>query len=111
MAAPPASAKAARCTAPRAAAAPRVVASALAGDIRRDLSKEPLGKDKTGADVFLHELWPSADEVNEAIRSSLKVEMFTREYERIFDGDENWQRMSAPTGPSYEGDPTPTSVR
>src|SRR5205807_8794180 len=72
------------------ASPPLVVAYALAGDIRRDLSKEPLGKDKAGKDVFLHELWPSADEVNEAIRSSLKVEMFTREYERIFDGDENW---------------------
>jgi len=93
------------------ASPPLVVAYALAGDIRRDLSKEPLGKDKTGADVFLHELWPSADEVNEAIRNSLKVEMFTREYERIFDGDENWQRLSAPTGPIYEWDPASTYVQ
>jgi aconitate hydratase len=93
------------------ASPPLVVAYALAGDIRHDLSKEPLGKDKAGADVFLHELWPSADEVNEAIRSSLKVEMFTREYERIFDGDENWQRMSAPTGPIYEWDPASTYVQ
>ena len=93
------------------ASPPLVVAFALAGDIRRDLSKEPLGKDKAGHDVFLRELWPSADEVNEAIRTSLKVEMFTREYERIFDGDENWQRMSAPTGPIYEWDPKSTYVR
>src|SRR6266566_638669 len=93
------------------ASPPLVVAYALAGDIRRDLSKEPLGKDKSGNDVFLHELWPSADEVNEAIRASLKVEMFTREYERIFDGDENWQRMSAPTGPIYDWDPKSTYVR
>jgi aconitate hydratase len=93
------------------ASPPLVVAYALAGDIRRDLSKEPLGKDKAGADVFLHELWPSADEVNGAIRNSLKVEMFTREYERIFDGDENWQRMSAPTGPNYDWDPKSTYVR
>src|SRR3982074_615319 len=90
------------------ASPPLVVAYALAGDIRRDLSKEPLGKDKAGADVFLPEFSPSAREANEAIRSSLKVEMFTREYERIFDGDENWQRMSAPTGPTYRGDPTST---
>jgi aconitate hydratase len=93
------------------ASPPLVVAFALAGDIRRDLSKEPLGKDRAGKDVFLRELWPSADEVNEAIRTSLKVEMFTREYERIFDGDENWQRMSAPTGPIYEWDPKSTYVR
>ena len=93
------------------ASPPLVVAYALAGDIRRDLSKEPLGKDKTGKEVFLHELWPSADEVNEAIRSSLKVEMFTREYAKIFDGDENWQRLSAPTGPIYEWDPASTYVQ
>ena len=93
------------------ASPPLVVAYALAGDIRRNLATDPLGTDTNGKDVFLRELWPSAEEVNEAIRSSLKVEMFTREYARIFDGDENWQRMSAPTGPSYEWDPKSTYVR
>ena len=93
------------------ASPPLVVAYALAGDIRRDLSKEPVGSDKNGKDVYLRELWPSAAEVNEAIRTSLKVDMFTREYARIFDGDENWQRMSAPTGPIYEWDPKSTYVR
>jgi len=93
------------------ASPPLVVAYALAGDIRRDLSKEPVGSDRQGKDVYLRELWPSAEEVNEAIRTSLKVEMFTREYARIFDGDENWQRMSAPTGPIYEWDPKSTYVR
>src|SRR5207245_4829241 len=83
------------------ASPPLVVAYALAGDIRRNLATDALGTAKQGADVYLHELWPSADEVNEAIRTSLKVEMFTREYARIFDGDENWQRLSAPTGPIY----------
>src|SRR5207244_8084360 len=93
------------------ASPPLVVAYALAGDIRRDLSREPVGTDRDGKPVRLHELWPSAEEVNEAIRSSLKVEMFTREYERIFDGDENWQRLSAPTGPIYEWDPASTYVQ
>ncbi|TMF11501.1 MAG: aconitate hydratase AcnA [Chloroflexi bacterium] len=93
------------------ASPPLVVAYALAGDIRRNLATDALGTDRDGKDVFLRELWPSAEEVNEAIRGSLKVEMFTREYERIFDGDENWQRMSAPTGPIYEWDPKSTYVR
>jgi aconitate hydratase A / 2-methylisocitrate dehydratase len=70
-----------------------------------------VGTDTNGKAVFLRELWPSAEEVNEAIRTSLKVEMFTREYERIFEGDENWQRMSAPTGPIYDWDPKSTYVR
>ena len=93
------------------ASPPLVVAYALAGDIRRNVATDALGTDRDGKDVFLRELWPSAEEVNEAIRGSLKVEMFTREYERIFDGDENWQRMSAPTGPIYEWDPKSTYVR
>src|SRR5438128_388246 len=93
------------------ASPPLVVAYALAGDIRRHLATDPLGTDRDGKEVFLRELWPSAAEVNEAIRTSLKVEMFTREYERIFDGDENWQRMSAPTGPIYEWDPASTYVQ
>ena len=93
------------------ASPPLVVAYALAGDIRRNLATDPVGTDKNGKDVFLRELWPSAEEVNEAIRSSLKVDMFTREYERIFQGDDNWQRMSAPTGPIYEWDPKSTYVR
>ena len=93
------------------ASPPLVVAYALAGDIRRDLSSEPLGKDKSGKEVFLAELWPSTEEVNEAIRQSLKVEMYKREYERIFDGDENWQRMDAPTGPLYRWDARSTYVK
>ena len=93
------------------ASPPLVVAYALAGDIRRNLATDPIGQDKQGKDVYLHELWPSAEQVNEAIRSSLKVEMFKREYARIFEGDENWQRMSAPTGPSYEWDSNSTYVQ
>jgi aconitate hydratase len=93
------------------ASPPLVVAYALAGDIRRNLATDPLGTDKNGKGVFLRDLWPSPEDVNEAIRTSLKVEMFTREYERIFDGDENWKRMSAPTGPSYDWDPKSTYVR
>ena len=93
------------------ASPPLVVAYALAGDIRRDLSTAPIGKDRAGKDVFLGELWPSAEEVNEAIRGSLKVEMYKREYERIFDGDENWQRMGAPTGPLYKWDEASTYVQ
>jgi len=93
------------------ASPPLVVAFALAGDIRRDLSTEPIGKDRQGKDVFLRDLWPSAEEVNAAIRASLKVEMYKREYEHIFEGDENWQRMAAPTGPLYAWDGASTYVQ
>ena len=93
------------------ASPPLVVAYALAGDIRRNLASDPIGRDKEGKEVFLEELWPSADEVNQAIRSSLKVEMYRREYERIFEGDEHWQKMSAPSGPSYRWEKKSTYVQ
>ena len=93
------------------ASPPLVVAYALAGDVRRDLSKDPVGQDRDGRDVFLAELWPSPEEVGAAIRGSLRVEMFEREYARIFDGDEHWQKMAAPTGPSYRWDAGSTYVQ
>jgi len=83
------------------ASPPLVVAFALAGTVRRDLTTEPLGLDRYGIPVYLHELWPSSEEVAAVIQSSLKSEFFHREYERIFAGDEHWQEMASPTGPTY----------
>ena len=93
------------------ASPPLVVAYALAGDLRRDLSREPLGTDREGKPVHLSELWPSVDEVDAAVRGSLQVDMFAHEYEHIFDGDEHWKRMAAPEGPTYEWDAESTYVR
>ena len=93
------------------ASPPLVVAYALAGDLRRDLSRDPLGTDREGKPVHLSELWPSVDEVDAAVRGSLQVDMFAHEYEHIFDGDEHWKRMAAPEGPTYEWDAESTYVR
>ncbi|MHB8313443.1 MAG: aconitate hydratase AcnA, partial [Candidatus Dormibacteria bacterium] len=83
------------------ASPPLVVAFALAGTVRRDLTQEPLGLDGSGAPVYLHELWPSSEEVAAVIRTSVRSEFFHHEYERIFAGDEHWQEMASPTGPAY----------
>jgi aconitate hydratase len=93
------------------ASPPLVVAFALAGTVRRDLTREPLGRDREGQPVYLSELWPSATEVAEVISSSVKPEFFTREYERIFGGDEHWQEMDAPTGPAYRWESASTYIR
>src|SRR5207237_3211482 len=93
------------------ASPPLVVAYALAGDLRRDLSRDPLRTDRQGKPVHLSELWPSVDEVDAAVRGSLQVDMFAHEYEHIFDGDEHWKRMAAPEGPTYEWDAESTYVR
>jgi aconitate hydratase len=93
------------------ASPPLVVAYALAGTVRTDLTTDPLGRDGEGKPVYLRDLWPSAEEVATVIRESVRVEMFEREYHGIFDGDERWQRMPAPSGETFAWDPGSTYVR
>jgi len=93
------------------ASPPLVVAYGLAGSIRRDLTDDELGHDKDGKPVFLKDLWPSAEEVEKTVRDCVETEFFDREYSTIFDGDENWKRMQAPTGPAYAWDAKSTYVR
>jgi aconitate hydratase len=93
------------------ASPPMVVAFALAGSVRRDLTREPLGLDQDGKPVYLSELWPSASEIDQVIASAVKPEFFAREYERIFGGDEHWAEMESPTGPSYQWERSSTYIR
>jgi aconitate hydratase len=94
------------------ASPPLVVAYALAGTIRRDLTEDVLGHDaRTGRPVYLRDLWPGQEEVAEVVRECVRQDMFQREYARIYDGDEHWQRMEAPTGAIYDWDPSSTYVQ
>ena len=92
------------------ASPPLVVAYALAGRMDIDLATEPLG---IGADgpVFLRDIWPSSKEVQETILSSVKSEMFTKEYANVFDGDERWRALPMPTGDLYAWDEKSTYVK
>jgi aconitate hydratase len=91
---------------------PLVVAYALAGTVRLDLTEDPLGHHaETGRPVFLRDIWPSAEEVSQVVGECVRQDMFRREYERIYDGDEYWQRMAAPTGQIYDWDPESTYVQ
>ena len=93
------------------ASPPLVVAFALAGRLDIDLGSEPLGRDSSGTDVFLRDLWPSTEEVSATVRQALARELFTTEYSRIFDGDRHWQELPAPTGGLFEWDPDSSYVR
>ncbi|MGH7609208.1 MAG: aconitate hydratase AcnA [Candidatus Dormibacteria bacterium] len=93
------------------ASPPLVVAFALAGTVRCDLTREPLGRDGDGQPVYLQELWPSAAEVAEVVRNSIRAEFFHAEYRRIFAGDKHWAEMDSPTGPLYQWDPDSTYIR
>jgi aconitate hydratase len=92
------------------ASPPLVVAYALAGTMDIDLVNDPLGTDTDGNEVRLADLWPSAEEVTEAIRTSLTSEMFRDRYSSIFDGEARWQTMATATGNTFEWDPDSTYV-
>ena len=83
------------------ASPPLVVAYALAGNVRLDLSKDPLGTDKDGNPVYLKDLWPSQQEIAEAVEK-VKTDMFRKEYAEVFDGDATWQSIKVPESKVYE---------
>ena len=93
------------------ASPPLVVAFALAGTVRRDLTSEPLGLDREGRPVFLSELWPTAEEVARVVADAVRPEFFHDEYERIFQGDERWRALDSPTGPVFRWDQDSTYIR
>src|SRR5205809_5750873 len=93
------------------ASPPLVVAYALAGTVRIDLQDQPLGNDKSGKPVFLKDLWPTPEEVNEVMVRSIPKNMYSEEYGKIFDGDRFWKTMPSPTGLSYQWDPNSTYVQ
>ncbi|WP_456415450.1 aconitate hydratase AcnA, partial [Thiolapillus sp.] len=88
-----------------------VVAFALAGRVDIDLNNEPLGHDPNGRPVFLRDIWPSQEEIQKTIRKTLDPEMFTREYAGVFEGDERWQALPAPSGKLYAWDPDSTYIQ
>jgi aconitate hydratase len=81
------------------ASPPLVVAYAIAGTVDIDLSQDPLGYDPNGEAVYLHDVWPTQDEVRTAIRRSIKPELYQEEYGNVFDGNEEFNKI-----PSSEGD-------
>jgi len=93
------------------ASPPLVVAYALAGRMDVDLLEEPLGQDDEGNDVYLHDIWPSSQEINTVIAASVQNEMFTRTYADVFTGDETWRSLPVPEGELFEWDPSSTYVR
>jgi aconitate hydratase len=93
------------------ASPPLVVAYALAGSMDVDLFNDPLGQDQDGNDVFLKDIWPSPQDVQEVIDSSISSEMFTKDYEDVFAGDERWKNLETPDGDTFEWDEDSTYVR
>jgi aconitate hydratase len=88
-----------------------VVAFALAGRADIDLTEEPIGFGTGGQPVYLRDIWPSPQEIRDAMNASLKPELFTEKYGSVFDGDEAWRALSIPTGSRFDWNPESTYVR
>ncbi|CAN5792118.1 aconitate hydratase [soil metagenome] len=93
------------------ASPPLVVAYALAGSMDVDLYDEPLGQDTDGNDVFLADIWPSAQDVEEVVGDAIAAEMFTTDYADVFAGDEMWRSLPTPEGATFEWAEESTYVR
>src|SRR5690606_13572053 len=88
-----------------------VVAYALAGTVDIDLMNEPLGVGRDGKPVYLRDIWPSQEEVQQTIAAALKPESFVQEYAKVFAGDEQWQNLPAPAGDLFEWDENSTYIQ
>jgi len=86
------------------ASPPLVVAYALAGWITKDLTTEPLGDDRFGKPVYLKDIWPTEQEIQETMQRAVNAEMFKRSYSDVFKGDERWQKLPVPEGNRYSWD-------
>ncbi len=90
---------------------PLVVAYALAGRIDHDFDRDPIGKGAEGKPVYLKDIWPSQQEVQSALESSIDSEMFRKQYSTVSDGDKSWQSLKFPTGNTYGWESDSTYIR
>ena len=93
------------------ASPPLVVAYALAGTMDVDLQQQPLGHDSDGNPVYLADIWPGPQEIQEMITRNIDAGMFESNYGKVFGGDENWNSLEIPEGELYDWDPQSTYVK
>ena len=93
------------------ASPPLVVAYAIAGSMKIDITKDSLGKDKNGNDVYLKDIWPSNQEISQTMKSSITPAMFASRYSNVFEGPEEWQKIATSKGETYSWDKESTYIK
>jgi len=93
------------------ASPPLVVAYALAGRVDLDLATEAIGQGTGGKDVFLKDIWPTTQEVQDAVKKSVRKEMFAKQYGEVFKGDAMWAAIKVPAGDRYAWDDASTYIK
>ncbi|MFS7877084.1 MULTISPECIES: aconitate hydratase AcnA [Streptomyces] len=93
------------------ASPPLVVAYAIAGSMKVNITTDALGTDQEGKPVYLADIWPTEAEVNDVVANAIGEDMFNKSYQDVFAGDAQWQALPIPTGNTFEWDPQSTYVR
>ncbi|WP_218672385.1 aconitate hydratase [Corynebacterium pacaense] len=88
-----------------------VIAYAIAGTMDFDFETQPLGQDVDGNDVFLKDIWPTTEEIEETIQQAISRELYEADYADVFKGDKQWQELDVPTGKTFEWDENSTYIR
>ncbi len=93
------------------ASPPLVVAYALAGSMKIDITKDAIGKDKDGKPVYLKDIWPTNREIKDTLKKAVTQEMFKKRYGNVFEGPKEWQEVKVSGGMTYKWDPGSTYVQ
>ncbi|WP_300392425.1 aconitate hydratase AcnA [uncultured Psychrobacter sp.] len=93
------------------ASPPLVVAYALAGTVDIDLTSHPLGQDQDGNDIYLKDIWPTSEEINELIANNIDADMFRKNYGEVFDGSKAWNAISSADSQLYPWDEGSTYIK
>ena len=99
------------CKANYLASPPLVVAYALAGSMKIDIAKDPIGNGKNGKPVYLKDIWPTNKEIADAVRKSVTPAAFQKRYADVFNGDELWRKVKIAKGQTYMWDKASTYVQ
>jgi len=93
------------------ASPPLVVAYAIAGTTKVDLYRDPIAKDKDGEDVYMKDIWPDKEDIDEVVQGTIDREMFQSKYADVFKGNDRWNKIDTPQGALFKWDDDSTYVR
>ncbi|MEC7791991.1 MAG: aconitate hydratase AcnA, partial [Pseudomonadota bacterium] len=93
------------------ASPPLVVAYALVGDMNVDITRDPIGQDQDGKDVYLKDIWPTQEEIAELVEKTVTREAFQSKYADVFKGDEKWRGVEVPKQETYDWPASSTYIQ